>query len=76
MIIALCLTVALCTAMVCAAIFWGGYALGKGNKAHTPNIQTADTARQEREARIKQLQMQNFWSYNGDQQQDPERELF
>ena len=60
----------LCTAIICALIFGVGYYFGrKENKGTKPK--TTDTSRQDREAKIKQQQMQNFWSYNGDQQQDP-----
>ncbi len=76
MIIFLSFAVALCTAIICTAIFLVGYALGSKNKSFAPKVKTEDTARQDREARIKQIEMQNFWSYNGDVQQDPtERSL-
>ena len=71
MIIFLSFAVALCTAIICTAIFLVGYVLGSKNKSFAPR-KAEDTARQDREARIKQ----NFWSYNGDVQQDPtERSL-
>ncbi|MBQ2704737.1 MAG: hypothetical protein IJF58_04230 [Clostridia bacterium] len=75
MIIFLSFAVALCTAIICTAIFLVGYVLGSKNKSFAPR-KAEDTARQDREARIKQIEMQNFWSYNGDVQQDPtERSL-
>ena len=76
MIIPLCFVVAMCTAIICTAIFLVGYNLGSKSKVFAPKAKTEDTARQDREARIKQLEMQNFWNYNGDAQQDPtERSL-
>ena len=75
MIIFLSFAVVLCTAIICSAIFLVGYNLGSKNKTFAPR-KAEDTSRQDREARIKQIEMQNFWSYNGDQQQDPtERSL-
>ena len=71
MIYAFCGLTALCTAVICAACFGGGYLLGRQGRASAPRVKTEDTQRLNREARIKQIEMQNFWSYNGDEQQDP-----
>ena len=75
MIYLFCFLSALTTALICLLSFLGGYLLG--GQRHTPAPRKKEgTARLDREARIKQLQMQNFWSYNGDSQQDPaERSL-
>ncbi len=60
----------LCTSIVCALILGVGYYLGR-KETKSAKSKSTDTSRQDREARIKQQQMQNFWNYNGDQQQDP-----
>lgn len=61
---------AMCTALICAACAMGGYLVGRHGGRPSKKAKE-DTSRLDREAKIKQKQLQNFWSYNGDSQQDP-----
>ena len=62
---------AMCTALICAACFLCGYILGQRGQKPLQRVKGEDTSRQDRQARIKQRQLENFWNYNGDSQQDP-----